>query len=82
MPLYEYECPKGHRFEMFRPIDRRNDPVRCLECRQLARHIMSLFLGRMGFKWLKDFSDKSPPAPEDAGYHPDWDKWPDGSISR
>lgn len=29
MPRYEYECPEGHREEIVRPVDERDEPVTC-----------------------------------------------------
>ena len=29
MPLYDWECSHGHRFEKVVPLDRRNDPIPC-----------------------------------------------------
>lgn len=74
MPLYEYECTKKHRFEMYRSIDRRHDPIHCKECRGVGRLLISGFTWHMGWKFLKDKSEKSPPAPTDSGYHPEWDE--------
>lgn len=73
MPIYEYECPEGHRFEVLRPMDRRNDPIHCQECRSLCRLLISPSNWFMGWKFLKAKSEKSPPAPNDAGYYPEWD---------
>lgn len=73
MPLYEYECPEGHKFEKIRPIDQRNDPIHCQECHGLARLLISKTHWYMGWKFLKGLAEKSPPAPNDAGYHPEWD---------
>lgn len=74
MPLYEYECAKGHRFETLRPIDQRNEPIHCSVCRGLARKVISKpAWWQMGWGFLKNLSLKSEPAPNDAGYHPKWD---------
>ena len=29
MPLYDFECQDGHRFESIVPMDRRQDPIQC-----------------------------------------------------
>lgn len=42
MSLYEYECPKGHRFEMKRPMEDRHKLVRCEKCRGIARLVISI----------------------------------------
>ncbi len=36
MPLYEYECEEGHRFEAFSSIENRNDVV-CPDCKRAVR---------------------------------------------
>lgn len=74
MPIYEYECLNGHRFEMRRDIDQRTDPVRCNECRGLGRLVVSKPASwQRGWGFLKDLALKSKPAPNDAGYYPEWD---------
>lgn len=82
MPLYEYECKNGHRFEVKRPIDRRHDEIHCQDCRAIARLVMSLSVWRMGFEWLK--TAKMPDVPTDAGYHQEFDQAysPAGDIYR
>lgn len=32
MPTYDYECPEGHRFESFRAIRDRKEPIACPDC--------------------------------------------------
>lgn len=32
MPLYEYECPEGHRAELIRPTEKRNENINCPFC--------------------------------------------------
>lgn len=32
MPRYEYHCPEGHTFDLFRSIATRDDPSVCPEC--------------------------------------------------
>lgn len=53
MPLYEYECANGHRFEVLRPMDRRDEPIRCDKCRGKARPLMSVSSASFGWR-LKD----------------------------
>lgn len=81
MPLYEYEClncrdddGKNLVTEKVRPIARRFDPLHCEGCRGLLRLGVSL-PGQWQHGWghLKAASAKSPPAPSDAGFHPEWD---------
>ena len=74
MPLYEYECPNRHKFEILRPMDRRNDLIHCSICRGLGRLLMSRMHWSMGWNFLKEKSRESPPAPTDSGYHPEWDQ--------
>lgn len=40
MPLYEYECEKGHRFELIRKF---SDPpvTRCIRCKSKVRKLIS-----------------------------------------
>lgn len=74
MPLYEYECQNGHRFEVLRPMSQRNDPVHCEKCRGLARPLMSVV--RFKIDWNSVLKKMTPEeAPNDAGYHPKWDKF-------
>lgn len=32
MPIYLYECPRGHQTEELRKVDGRHDPVSCPQC--------------------------------------------------
>lgn len=43
MPLYEYRCPWcGEVFDLFRPLDHRDNPVNCPHCgREDARRELS-----------------------------------------
>lgn len=79
MPLYEYECPEHGRFERIQPMRLEKDvEYRCYcptpGCMVLAQSVISQINWHMGWKFLKDKSEKSPPAPTDSGYHPDWDE--------
>jgi len=72
MPLYEYECPEGHRSEKTRPMSQSMDDALCPDCGQLARRIMSV--STYAIDWNSAIAKiKSEPAPNDAGYHPKWD---------
>lgn len=74
MPIYEYECDTGHKHIERRPMSECKQDSICPQCGHLAKRIMSKFSWYMGFKFLKDKSEKSPPAPTDSGYHPEWDQ--------
>ena len=74
MPCYEYKCDEGHKSERFRPMSMCKENAICPECGQEAKRIMSATFWHLGFKFLKDKSEKSPPAPTDSGYHPEWDE--------
>ena len=71
MPLYEYECGCGHKFEELRPMLMSSEDALCPKCGSLAQRIMSPFKWYMGWRHLENI--KSEPAPNDAGYHPKWD---------
>ena len=82
MPFYEYECHNGCldlnkeplKHTRRRPMSRCKENAICPECGQEAKRIMSLTNWFMGYKFLKDKSEKSPPAPTDSSYHPEWDQ--------
>lgn len=40
MPLYDYECAAGHRFEVFRSLSELDEPLRC-ECGEKAERQVS-----------------------------------------
>jgi putative FmdB family regulatory protein len=48
MPIYEYECPKGHVTEAFRSMDQRDDAPRC-GCSRPTRKIISAVRGFVSF---------------------------------
>lgn len=74
MPLYEYECdPCGIHFEKILPISQRYLAF-CPFCGNRVRLKISLSNWFMGWNYLKAKSEKSPPAPEDSGYYPEWDE--------
>lgn len=81
MPLYEYECKEHGKFDKLRPMSESTLPGLCPTCGKESERIMSPARWKMGWGFLKKFSEKSPPAPEDAGFYPEWDKWPDGTRS-
>ena len=37
MPIYSYECPRGHKEDRIRPIAQRNEPYPCDECVAFCR---------------------------------------------
>ena len=81
MPLYEYEClnckgedGKSYKFEVIRPISDRTKPVHCGGCGAIMPLCISKTHWYMGYECLKWKSEKSPPAPTDSGYHPEWDE--------
>lgn len=41
MPLYEYECDRGHRQEEFSSLAEREHPIRCDLCGRSARFVIS-----------------------------------------
>lgn len=74
MPLYEYECNEHGKFDKLRPMSESTLPDLCPTCGKESKRIISPVNWVMGFKFLKDKSVKSQPAPEDSGYHPEWDQ--------
>lgn len=40
MPLYDFSCPEGHRFERFVPLAKFSDPQRC-ECGAPSQRLVS-----------------------------------------
>jgi len=74
MPIYEYQCPQGHKHERLRPMSESSLVSVCRVCGHLAQRIMSLTHWFMGYEFLKSKSEKSPPAPTDSGYYPEWDE--------
>lgn len=49
MPLYEYECKCGYRFEALRGMDDRHNAI-CPECGELADKVMSVVNHTFGFR--------------------------------
>jgi len=41
MPIYEYICRRGHKFEVRRMINKVGLPERCPECKQLSKPTVS-----------------------------------------
>ena len=75
MPFYEYECPDEHKHERLKPISQSSDDALCPECGQVAVRIMSVPASHQhGWKFLKDKSEKSAPAPSGSQYEPLWDQ--------
>ncbi len=50
MPLYEYECAKGHRFEKFNPMSQSGEDSVCPKCRGVARRLMSVASFSVGWR--------------------------------
>lgn len=73
MPLYEYECPIHGKFDKLNPIGKHSEFERCPQCGLASQRQVSSFSWYMGWKHLANV--KSEPAPNDAGYHPKWDKF-------
>lgn len=72
MPLYEYKCPEHGKFEDLRPMAASSIPALCPKCGQMSERVISLVSWHMGWNFLK--GRKPEPAPEDSGYHPEWDQ--------
>ena len=64
MSVYEYECLKGHRFEVLRSMDRRNDPIHCSQCRGLARPLMSVASFSVGWRLKEECHERFGPRDE------------------
>ena len=73
MPLYEYECPEHGKFEKLKRLP--DDYMEtCPKCGKLCRKLMSVFSSRID--WNSVLKKMIPEeAPNDAGYHPKWDKF-------
>ncbi len=56
MPIYEYECPKGHKEERFRPMSQASDDCLCGECGDIARRIISRLARRNPFDQRMPFT--------------------------
>lgn len=41
MPIYDYECTQGHRFESFSSMAERDNPIECPECKEVATAVIS-----------------------------------------
>ncbi|MBU0908557.1 MAG: zinc ribbon domain-containing protein [Proteobacteria bacterium] len=74
MPIYEYECTKGHKHELIRSMSESDGRSFCPICGQLAHRVFSLAHFYMGWKFLKNKSEKSLPAPSGSAYQPEWDQ--------
>lgn len=74
MPIYEYECQKGHKHERLRPMSDSDEDSVCPECGQQARRLMSVSTFQIDFNSvIRKMTPEE--APNDAGYHPKWDKF-------
>lgn len=74
MPIYEYECVRHGKFEKLRPMSEATKPGLCPNCCEESPRVISIVHWSMGFNFLKDKFEKSPPAPTDSSYHPEWDQ--------
>jgi len=74
MSLYEYKCKEHGKFDKLRPMSESELPGLCPTCGKESKRVMSPAFWKKGFGFLKAKSAKSPPAPTDAGYHPEWDQ--------
>lgn len=74
MPIYEYECDEGHKHQRRRPMSQCKENAICPDCGQEAKRIISVTFWHMGWNFLKGKALDSEPAPEDPGYHPEWDQ--------
>lgn len=43
MPIYEYECPDNHKFELMRPLSQATASATCPRCHQEAKRALSRF---------------------------------------
>ena len=43
MPLYEYQCAKGHRSSVWKPHTESSIPEECPTCGEVAHKVVSLF---------------------------------------
>lgn len=74
MPLYEYECPEHGKFEELVPMSQHREDNICPKCRQVAQRVMSACT--FAIDWNSVMKKMTPEeAPNDAGYHPKWDKF-------
>ncbi len=74
MPIYEFLCQNDHKFEFIRSMSVSSESAVCPKCGGWAERIMSIpSRFQRGWGFLKELSRKSVPAPNDAGYHPEWD---------
>lgn len=72
MPIYEYQCASGHRFEMLQKVT--DSPVRkCIECnRKVERLLSSPAIQFKGSGWyITDYARKSQGSPEKKSEKPE-----------
>ncbi len=79
MPLYEYDCPIHGVFEKLEPMRGSGKGMdyyaKCPGCGHLAGAIVSVpATHQHGWGYLKDRSEKSPPAPTGSQFEPLWDQ--------
>lgn len=59
MPIYDFACPKGHRWEEIRPIPERDDPTDCPECGEIGHRVVFVQGKAPHVMWFPD-TTKSP----------------------
>lgn len=53
MPMYEFQCPNGHRTEEILPVDKRDEPMPCVACNEKdgsvveMRRVVTSFTGKV-----------------------------------
>jgi len=64
MPIYEYECERGHRWSLLRPVARRHEPPPCPVCQSCGALMPSVPLppwiqgvSNVHQGWSKDIQD-------------------------
>lgn len=64
MPLYEYECPDGHKFERARPMSEASDDALCGECGAVAKRLMSVASFSVGWRLKEECHEIGGPRDE------------------
>ena len=60
MPLYEYECRKGHKTERMRTVAQRNNSPACCECGDQTRKVTCAHIRSEEPVWLPSAVDNLP----------------------
>lgn len=63
MPLYEYKCKCGHRFEALRSMDDRHNAP-CLKCGKPASKVISVVNHTFGFRLTDACNERFGPRDE------------------